>query len=109
VKWLHKLEQASKIIATVLKDIALITLGVWGIWHEEHTGQPHPELLIVYTSILCIPTATHVLAYWNQSRRTSDTDTTSSPSSSPDSSSRSSSSSSSLGRLVDDPEETRGL
>ena len=100
---LETLEKITKTVATLAKDVGLIALGMWGIWHQEHTGEVRGELLIVYTVILGIPTATNILALLHGSRRISDDDTTSQPSGSRASSSLPGSGSSSLRSLGDEP------
>jgi hypothetical protein len=100
---LDTFEKIVKTVATLTKDLGLIALGMWGIWHQEHTGEVRGELLIVYTVILGIPTATNVLALLHGSRRTSDDDTTLQRSESLGSSSLPGSGSSSSRSLGDEP------
>lgn len=100
---LETLEKIVKTMATLAKDLGLIALGMWGIWHQEHTGKVQGELLIVYTVILGIPTATNVLALLHGSRRTSENDTTSLRSGYQASSSSVDSGSSSSRSLGDEP------
>ena len=99
---LETFEKIVKTVATLAKDLGLIALGMWGIWHQEHTGEVRGELLIVYTVILGIPTATNVLALLHGSRRTSGDDIISQRSQSLDSSS-SPGSGSSASRSLDEP------
>jgi len=76
-----KLESWEKVVrtaTTVGKDIGLVGLGMWGIWHQEHTGKVELPLLIVYTVILGIPTATNVLGLLSGLRHTSTSQHTSS-------------------------------
>jgi uncharacterized membrane protein HdeD (DUF308 family) len=46
----------------VLRDVVLLLVGVFGILHQEITGQANPLLLGVYTTLLGIPGATSALA-----------------------------------------------
>lgn len=46
----------------VLRDVTLLALGVFGILHQELTGQANPALLAVYTALLGIPGAANVIA-----------------------------------------------
>lgn len=46
----------------VFRDLLLLGLGVFGILHQELTGQPEPALLVVYTTLLGIPGAANVLS-----------------------------------------------
>ena len=64
-------ESIVRTVVTVIKDIGLVALGMWGIWHQERTGHVQGELLIVYTVILGIPTATNGLGLLYGLRRSS--------------------------------------
>lgn len=46
----------------IIRDVILSGLAVWGIIHEERSGAVHWELLVVYTTLLGVPTALNVWA-----------------------------------------------
>lgn len=46
----------------VLRDLALLAVGIFGILHQEITGEASPLLLAVYTTLLGIPGAANALA-----------------------------------------------
>lgn len=46
----------------ILRDVALLAVGVFGLLHQELTGQANPLLLGVYTTLLGIPGAASAIA-----------------------------------------------
>lgn len=47
---------------SILRDLALLVVGLVGILHQEFTGQANPLLLATYTTLLGIPGAANVIA-----------------------------------------------
>ena len=47
---------------TALRDVGTTGLALWGIWHQEHTGNVQPWLLLAYVVFLGIIPASHALA-----------------------------------------------
>jgi len=46
----------------ILRDVTLLVVGVFGLLHQELTGQANPYLLGVYTTLLGIPGAANAIA-----------------------------------------------
>lgn len=46
----------------ILRDFVLLAVGVFGILHQEITGQANPLLLATYTTLLGIPGAANALS-----------------------------------------------
>jgi hypothetical protein len=47
---------------TAARDVGTTGLALWGVWHQEHTGQEHPWLLLIYVVVLGLIPASHALA-----------------------------------------------
>ena len=47
---------------TVLRDVTMTSLALYGIWHQESSGRVNPWLLLTYVVILGLIPATHALA-----------------------------------------------
>jgi hypothetical protein len=47
---------------TVARDVSMTTLALYGVWHQEHTGNVRPWLLLTYVVILGIIPASHAVA-----------------------------------------------
>lgn len=47
---------------TVLRDMAMSGLALYGIWHQEDSGKVNGLLLLTYVVILGLVPATHALA-----------------------------------------------
>lgn len=45
-----------------ITDIAMTGIALWGVWHQEHTGNQKPWLLLTYVVILGLIPATHAVA-----------------------------------------------
>lgn len=63
----------------VLRDLSLLGVGIFGLLHQELTGQANPALLLVYTTILGIPGATNILAILRSTTPTGDGESEPSP------------------------------
>lgn len=46
----------------VLRDLLLLAVGIFGLLHQEITGEANPWLLAVYTAILGVPGAANILS-----------------------------------------------
>ena len=47
---------------TVLRDVSMTGLALYGVWHQESTGKVNPWLLLTYVVILGIIPASHAVA-----------------------------------------------
>jgi hypothetical protein len=47
---------------TVLRDVAMTGLALYGVWHQESSGRVNPWLLLTYVVILGLVPASHALA-----------------------------------------------
>lgn len=47
---------------TVLRDVSMTALALYGVWHQESTGKVNPWLLLTYVVILGIIPASHAVA-----------------------------------------------
>lgn len=47
---------------TVLRDVSMTGLALYGVWHQESTGRVNPWLLLTYVVILGIIPASHAVA-----------------------------------------------
>lgn len=47
---------------TVLRDVVMTGLALYGIWNQESTGRVNPWLLLTYVVILGLVPASHALA-----------------------------------------------
>lgn len=56
----------------VLRDLLLLGVGIFGLLHQELTGQANPALLLVYTTILGIPGAANLIAILRSTGPTGD-------------------------------------
>lgn len=51
---------------TVLRDVSMTGLALYGVWHQESTGRVNPWLLLTYVVILGIIPASHAVALARQ-------------------------------------------
>lgn len=70
----------SQAVVAVARDLLCLAAGVFGIVHQELTGQIRPELLIVYTTLLGIPGAVGLIQLSRGKPEATPTTTSSSPS-----------------------------
>lgn len=47
---------------TVIRDVSMTTLALYGVWHQESTGRVNPWLLLTYVVILGLIPASHAIA-----------------------------------------------
>lgn len=47
---------------TVLRDVAMTGLALYGVWHQESSGRVNPWLLLTYVVVLGLVPANHALA-----------------------------------------------
>lgn len=47
---------------TVLRDVTMTGLALYGVWHQESSGKVNPWLLLTYVVILGLVPASHALA-----------------------------------------------
>jgi hypothetical protein len=47
---------------TVIRDVSMTGLALYGVWHQESTGKVNPWLLLTYVVILGIIPASHAVA-----------------------------------------------
>lgn len=47
---------------TVLRDVTMTGLALYGVWHQESSGRVNPWLLLTYVVILGLVPASHALA-----------------------------------------------
>lgn len=47
---------------TVLRDVTMTGLALYGVWHQESSGRVNPWLLLTYVVILGLIPASHALA-----------------------------------------------
>lgn len=47
---------------TVLRDVTMTGLALYGVWHQENSGRVNPWLLLTYVVILGLVPASHALA-----------------------------------------------
>jgi hypothetical protein len=57
-RWAHRFRAAF----TVLRDVSMTGLALYGVWHQESTGKVNPWLLLTYVVILGIIPASHAVA-----------------------------------------------
>jgi hypothetical protein len=62
--------QILKTVAIVTRDLILTVVALGGIVHQELYGPVKPELLLLYASVLSLPTVFNVLALRSSSRTT---------------------------------------
>lgn len=60
--------QVLKTIGIVTRDLVLTVVALGGIVHQELYGPVKPELLLLYASVLSLPTVFNVLALRSSSR-----------------------------------------
>lgn len=47
---------------TVVRDVTMTGLALYGVWHQESSGRVNPWLLLTYVVILGLVPASHALA-----------------------------------------------
>jgi hypothetical protein len=47
---------------TVVRDVSMTALALYGVWHQESSGKVNPWLLLTYVVILGIIPASHAVA-----------------------------------------------
>ena len=55
-------ERRLRAAITIIRDVTMTGLALWGVWHQEQTGKVNPWLLLTYVVILGIIPASHAVA-----------------------------------------------
>lgn len=55
-------ERRFRALFTVLRDLGMTGLALYGVWHQEQTGKVNPWLLLTYVVILGLIPASHAVA-----------------------------------------------